>query len=336
MISLILCLVALFLVILALMIFVPCITRTSTAKGRKLTFDFSPINTNFIISKLLWSCIGFLALVYCLTLIYPLLWMFYTSIKNPTDYIFNSFNLPNIKNLYWDGYKQVGYFLTIREGTKTYGIGEMLFNSLYNATVGPLVGLFWVTVVAYVMAKFKFFGNSFIYNLGILIMMIPIVGSTAAAMIFKQKIGLYDQLYISALVPPATPFSGMQFMVIYGALKAIPNDYSDAARIDGANEYGIMFKIIIPMVIPTCATFFILNFISAWNAYESFLVWYPSTPNLMFGMWKFQSTGGAAALGATTPDILAGFVVCMIPTMILYLSAQKLITSKFTVGGLKG
>ena len=132
----------------------------------------------------------------------------------------------------------------------------MLFNSLYNATVGPLVGIFWITVVAYVMARFKFIGNSFIYNLGILIMMIPIVGSTAAQMIFKQKIGLYDQLYLSCLVPPATPFSGMQFMVIYGALKAIPHDYSDAARIDGANEYSIMFRIIIPMVIPTCATFF--------------------------------------------------------------------------------
>ncbi len=336
MINLILSLIALYLVILAVMIFVPCITRTSSANGKKITFDFSPLNTSFIISRILWSFVGFLALVYCITLIYPLLWMFYTSIKQPIDYTINSFSLPNFKNLYWDGYRQVNYFLTIREGTKTYGIGEMLFNSLYNATVGPLVGMFWITVVAYVMARFKFVGNAFIYNLGILIMMVPIVGSTAAAMIFKQKIGLYDQLYISCLVPPATPFSGMQFMVIYSALKAIPKDYSDAARIDGANEYGIMFKIIIPMVIPTCATFFILNFISAWNTYESFLVWYPSTPNLMFGMWKFQSGTGASALGATTPDILAGFVVCMIPTMVLYLSAQKLITSKFTVGGLKG
>ena len=213
----------------------------------------------------------------------------------------------------------------------------MLFNSIVYAGISPLVSVFWVTLVAYIMARYPFKGNAFIYNLGLIIMMFPIVGNTASDMIFKQKIGLYDNMYLSILVPPATAFSGMYFLMLYGAFKGIPKAYSEAAKIDGANDYVIMFRVIIPLVLPTCATLYVLGFVAAWNAYESFLIWYPSTPNLGYGMWYFQyhaKTDGSSAV--RTPTILAGFVVCMIPSIALYLSSQKLITGKFTVGGLKG
>jgi ABC-type glycerol-3-phosphate transport system permease component len=97
-----------------------------------------------------------------------------------------------------------------------------------------------------------------------------------------------------------------------------------------------MFKIILPMVLPTCATLFVLDFITQWNAYESFLIWYPSTPNIAYGMYTFQNNASQGSGAATVPEILAGFIMCMIPSSILYLSTQKLIQSKFTVGGLKG
>lgn len=318
------------------MIIVPCIKRSSTAKGRKIGFDFAILNPSFIISRVLWSLVGWLALVYCASLLVPLFWMLYTSFKSGFEYTIDTFGLPN--EWHFENYAKILPMIKVEESGVIYDLPIMLFNSFYHAFVGPLQSNFWMAVVAYVIARINFKGGRFIYNLGLVIMLIPLTGSTAATMIFKQKIGLYDNLYLSDIIPPATPFSGIYFMMLYSTLKAIPFDYSDAARIDGASEYRIMFQIIIPMVIPTIATFFLLGFIGAWNTYEEFLIWYPSTPNLAFGLWKFQSGTGATAGsdGATIPQILAGFVIAMIPTMAIYLSAQGLISSKFTVGGLKG
>lgn len=333
--AIVLC-VLLYVVIAAMMMLIPCIKRKSSIKGRKIYFDTNILNPSFIVSRLLWSLVGWLALIYCASLLIPLFWMVNTSLKGPFEYTVDLFGV--VKKPFWSNYTKILPMIQVKESDTTYGLPIMLFNSFYHAFVGPLQSNLWMFMVAYVIARVKFKGGQFIYNLGLVIMLIPLTGSTAATMIFKQKIGLYDKLYLSDIIPPSTPFSGIYFMMLYSALKAIPVDYSDAARIDGAGEYRIMFQIIFPMVLPTIATFFLLAFINAWNLYEDFLVWYPSTPNLAYGLWRFQSGTGATAgaNGATIPMILAGFVIAMIPTMAIYLSAQGLISSKFTVGGLKG
>lgn len=337
MISLILLVVLCFVILAAYFILKPCLSYQTTESGKKFRFSSAPLSTGFVVSRLLWALVGVVALVYCVSLIIPLVWMFYTSFKDTNQWTISTFALPT--SWHPENYKTVLTLLEVPSNNpnKPYKLWDMLFNSIFYAGIAPLVSVFWIALVAYVMSRYRFVGNKFIYNLGILIMMFPIVGNTASEMIFKQKIGLYDNLYLQVFVPPATAFSGMNFMILYGALKAIPQTYSEAARIDGANEYTVMFRIILPMVLPTCAMIYVLSFISLWNAYESFLVWYPSTPNLGYGMWYFQHYAGRGGSGAIRPPvIMAGFVICMIPSMVLYLSSQKLISSKFMVGGLKG
>ncbi len=336
MIMVIIVLVVLYLALLAYMLLGPCLVKVSAGEGeRKVRFDFSMLTKERVFSRILWSLVGFLALAYCISLLLPLVWMFYSSFKGMDDYIENKFALPKAWHI--ENYLKTLYWLNNQtDGIHYYGLGQMLFNSLYYAVISNLGSIFWTSAVAYVMARFTFVGNKFIYSLGIIIMLLPIVGSGTTSIMFMQKINLYDKMYISILIPSATPFSGLNFMMLYSAFKAIPHDYSDAARIDGANEYRIMFQIVGPMVLPTMATFFILGFVSSWNSYESFLINYPSTPNLAFGMWTFQQYAGNGREGATQPQVLAGLTLCMIPSAILYISSQKLIYSKFTVGGLKG
>ncbi len=337
MITLIICIVLLYIALSAYFILKPCVSLEKTESGRKFRFSATPLSGSFILSRVIWGLVGTLAIIYCISLIVPLVWMVYTSFKDTNQWTISTFAWPT--SWHPKNYSTVLSMLEVpsKDPNDPYRLGDMLFNSFVYAGISPLLGVFWTTVVAYVMARYRFIGNKFIYNLGILIMMFPIVGNTASEMIFKQKIGLYDNLYLQIFVPPATPFSGMNFMIMYGALKAIPQTYAEAAKIDGANDYTVMFRIIIPMVIPTCAMFYVLGFISLWNAYESFLVWYPSTPNLGYGMWYFQHYAGRGGSGAVRPPVvMAGFVICMIPSMILYISSQKLISSKFMVGGLKG
>ena len=94
-----------------------------------------------------------------------------------------------------------------------------------------------------------------------------------------------------------------------------------------------MFRIIVPMVLPTAVAQYLLGFIGAWNDYMTVVTWLPSYPNLAFGMFMFQTE--AARYGAGMPHILAGFVIVAIPTSILWVAGQKLITSKIMIGGLK-
>ena len=102
---------------------------------------------------------------------------------------------------------------------------------------------------------------------------------------------------------------------------------------DGASQFTVMWRIVIPMVIPTAVAQYLLAFIGQWNDYMDVVTWLPSYPNLAFGMFLFQNE--AARYGVGMPHILAGFVIVAIPTSIMWICGQKVITSKLMVGGLK-
>jgi raffinose/stachyose/melibiose transport system permease protein len=90
----------------------------------------------------------------------------------------------------------------------------------------------------------------------------------------------------------------------------------------------------LPMVFPTIATFGILNFIGYWNNYGVFLTYLPSYPSLSIGIFDFEARSSVEGVPATI--VMACYVLVMIPTALLYLSSQKMITAKFIIGGLKG
>lgn len=325
----------LFCVLVLVFVFAVQVLKTACIKNhytKKIRFDFKGVQKS-LLSKFFWSVIGAFAIIYALSLLLPLVWMFLTSVKGDIDFERNNFGLP--KKWEWSNYVTVFNNFKIRQGLRTYGVGEMLFNSIFYSCGNPLVSLFWMYSMAYVMARFKWFGNKFLYSLGVVLMMVDIVGDAASRMIIYQSIGLYDNMYLMTILPTGTYFSGMYFMIIYGACKAISQTYSEAAYIDGANEYLVMFKIIFPMLLPTLCTLYVLTFLSLWNNYSTFLVWFPSTPNIAFGLYLFQNNNAGSA-GLSTPQIIAGMVMVMIPSCILYACTQGVMKSNFVVGGLKG
>ena len=276
-------------------------------------------------------------LVFCASLLIILAWQFYTSVKPPIEYFENSFAFP--KKFRWENFKEAYGFLNIEllspsRGYIIYGFWDMMTVSIIWAFGIPFVSLFYTLMVSYVMSKYQWKGRDFIYALGIFVMIMPIYGGTGMGMIIRKAIGMYDNLFLTILLSPGYCFLGMWFMLFYAAWKAIPMDYSEAAFIDGAGHCRTMFMIMMPMMIPTFAAVFLMNFLSTWNDYNSFLLWLPSYANLSYGMYLFQED--AANYGAAIPQIMAGFIICMVPTTILFACSQKLIASKLTIGGLKG
>ena len=272
-------------------------------------------------------------LVFCVSLLLPVFWMIWTSFKDVYEFYLFPFDLPKMwfPQNYVETLEKL-QITRIRDGAYyTYGVVEMTGYSLLIAVSKPLPGIFWSLVSGYILSKYDFKGKKAFMAVNLFVMTVPFVGTLPASMRLAKAIGKYNNLFLQVVLS-GTPF-GFGFLLYYGALKGISKSYSEAAFIDGASQFTVMWRIIIPMVIPTAVAQYLLAFIGQWNDYMDVVTWLPSYPNLAFGMFLFQNE--AARYGVGMPHILAGFVIVAIPTSILWICGQKIITSKLMVGGLK-
>lgn len=276
-------------------------------------------------------------IIYCFSLLIVFGWLILSSFKSYIDFSLHAFSFP--EEFVWDNYAKVFevFKITLRnkEGARVlYGFDSMLIYSIVFSATRTFMSVMLYAFMAYAMAKYNFFGRNFLYALGIFVMITPIVGSMPSMMQIKKFLGVYNNMTLTVLTTNATAFSGLHFLLLYGAFKSMPWAYAESAFIDGAGHWTVFLKIMLPMMLPTCVVLYVLEFMGMWNDYMTFLVWLPSYPSLSLGLILFQYE--ATRSGVSMPIILAAFIVVMIPMIVLYASSQKLIMERFNVGGLKG
>lgn len=287
-------------------------------------------------------------IIYCISLLFFPLWMVKVSFQAETDYLYNTLGF--IKE--WDFTNYLNVFGQLSYSNKVVytntgvqivsgNIWTMALTSVVYSTGISFVSVALTTGVAYVLAKYKFPGSKFLFSLGVVLMIVPIVGNTPSAMVIRSQwlIPTYNNLFLTIMTSNTVAFSGLNFLLVYGAFKSLPWDYAEAVFVDGGGHYSAFFKMYLPMILPTSAVIFLLTFLGQWNDYASFKIWLPSYSNLAYGLYEFQDnvlnlSGGGTA--GTVPMVMAGFTIVVIPTVLVYFLSQKLIMSKFTVGGLKG
>lgn len=277
----------------------------------------------------LWAVL----IIYCVSLIVLPVWMILTSLKSASEYSYNKFGFPH--EIYLRNFSEVVKRMSVFDdwGNEINVWQEALYSILWAGGSSAFT-VFLTTCMAYVIAKYKFPGRDFIYNLGIVIMIVPIIGNLPSAMVVRTKIiHTYDNMLLTILTGPCTCFSGLYFMLLYGAFKELPWDYAEQVFVDGGNHYTAFIRMYLPMILPTSMVMFVLSFLGAWNDYSTFMMWLPSTPNLAYGLYMLKAN---SKVSLSTPALMAGFTLIVIPTVVIYVASQKLILSKFTVGGLKG
>lgn len=273
-----------------------------------------------------------------ISLLYPLFWMLNNSFKEGVVEYYLSPSWKLAKGFNWDGYKfffeNISYEVPTADGVIEFTLPWMILYSLIWAIAPPLFSTLLTFMCAYVIAKYRFPGRNFLFNLGIIVMIFPIVGSTGSALLLRRALGIYDNMLLMILTGPSAAFSGMTFLVLHAAFKGIPWEYSEAVFIDGGGHFRAFITVMAPMALPSAMVFVLLGIIGHWNDYSTFMFWLPSYANLARGIYNFEYN--RILVGATMPDILAGFVVVSLPMIILYSSVQKIVTANFIVGGLKG
>ena len=294
------------------------------------------VKPKYIVSTCFFVLMGILMFVQLVILLLPIAWAIMASFKDPFDFSTSPFSFPDI--FCWDNYTrafkglEVEYWSDSTQQLVSYNFFNMFCNSAIYALISPAWSLLVTFCTSYLLARYHFFGSKFLYNFAILMMVLPFSASLSASLYLRKMMGIYDNIF-AHIFWGASGF-GFNFVLLYGNIKGLSNTYGEAAQIDGAGHYTIMFKIYFPMVLPLLFGLFLLAFISSWNDYNTFLVYLPSTPNLAYGTYAFNQWAGVKRY--TTPEIMAACMFIASPSIILWIVCHKWSMTTMKVGGLKG
>lgn len=269
-------------------------------------------------------------LLYTLLLMIPLFWILSTSFKSAYEFSNNKLWLPENFTLSsfsgaWD--------LAVPIGARKVYIEEMLFNSAVYMVLYSVIPITANCLVAYVAAKYSCLYTKILYNVVVFFMVFPILGGLSGGLELAMKIGTYDNIWFSSIFQ--FNFGGTLFLVFHSTFKGIPNDYMEAAEMDGAGHWRIMLTIIVPMAKAVIVAYMVTMLISLWNDWNTALIWFPSMPTLAYGLYRFASNGtGNTAAGV--PTQCATCVLSAIPALIFFGIFKDKILNSISFGGLKG
>ena len=108
----------------------------------------------------------------------------------------------------------------------------------------------------------------------------------------------------------------------------------EAALVDGAGNFSLMFRIALPLVKKTFMILWLLTFISLWNDYQGPMIYLPSYPTVAYGLYRFSQISSGAL--NSIPMRMAGCMLLFIPIFIIYLCLQDKLMGNLTIGGVKG
>ena len=191
------------------------------------------------------------------------------------------------------------------------------------------------SMAAYAFSKLEFKFKKTIYYILLGGMMIP-----TSALIFPlfqivKGLGLNNTPF-SLIFPYATLNCCFNLMVLKNYFDALPNEMMEAARIDGANKWGVFAKIMMPIAVPGLAFVLIQTFLSAWNELQMAMIFInePSVQPLSVVPLRFTQTGGVQ--GFPLEVMYAALMICLLPIAIFYIFGSKFLVAGLTQGAVKG
>ncbi len=272
-------------------------------------------------------------IAYALSMLFMLAWGAMTSFKSINNFDLDSvgflteFTFENYTNVITNlPYKIIMYGKQIE-----VGFGTQLYNTLVTVVGGALLATLSPCIMAYCSAIYPCKFSSLIYWIVLTTMMLPIVSGYASEMQLVRAIGMFDNLYASLIFKLS--FLGMNFLIFRAAFKSVGKEYFEAAKIDGANDYVIFFRIILPLVRNMFFTIFLLKFILFWNDYQTPLLYLPTHPTLSLGAYDLRTNTSADLAGE--PAQMAICMIMMIPVLVLFISFRKMIMGNISMGGVK-
>ncbi|MEK3915003.1 carbohydrate ABC transporter permease [Paenibacillus sp. FSL H7-0331] len=255
-----------------------------------------------------------------LSMIAPFIWMLSASVKSEAEVF--SYPIQWIPSIfYWSNYEKVWLKLPFF----TYYL-----NTIKIAVSTTILQVITCSLAAYAFSKVRFPERDKLFFLYIATMMIPFQVMMIPQFMLMKQLGLMDSHWALILLGAFSPFGVFLFRQFF---ISVPEELSEAARIDGLSEFGIYLRIIMPLMRPAIASLTIFTFMHAWNDFLGPLIYINSDHlfTLQLGMQHFQSEH-ATEYG----PLMAAAVSAIVPTILIYFFAQDHFVEGITAGAIKG
>jgi len=262
-------------------------------------------------------------LIWAIMVIFPFLWMIMTSLKTNQEILFSPWSFPDV--LQWENFSNAW---------NEARIGRYVLNSVIVISMSLTGTLLVSAMAAYVISRFQFPGNRFIFYLFMAGLMFPVFLGLVPLYFLMDDLGIKDTYHGLALVYIAYSLPFTIFFLV-GFFKTLPGEVAEASTVDGAGPYRTFFQIMLPMAKPGLIAMGIFNFLGHWNQYLLPLVLMQNDDMRMLsqglGMLAIQQ-GYQNDYGA----LFAAMTITMVPTLIVYVIFQRRLESGLTAGALKG
>ncbi len=207
--------------------------------------------------------------------------------------------------------------------------GRYLWNSALVAAVVTIGNVLLCFPVGYALARQRFRGRKILYFASALVMMVPQYVLIVPMFILIHQLGLYDSLW--AIILPVL-VSPLGVLLIKGAVSAVPIEIEEAARMDGAGPWRIVYRIVMPICRPALAVLAVQIFWLTWNAFLfPFILTSENARTLPVALAMFR---GYQAVDL--PHLFAASTLATLPVLIVFLLFQRQIISGLTSGAVKG
>lgn len=278
------------------------------------------INTKKISAILLRWTTYLILTVIAIAALLPIYWMFTTSVKTQVAYLARPPEMiplhPTLTN-----------FARLFKHPSVF---RWLFNSLFIAISVTLLNLFFASLAGYTFAKKRFPGDSLFFWLYMAVMMVPFQITIVPLFLLMNSFGwvnTYQALIIPAIAMP------INVLLMRQATQSLPSELLDAGKIDGCSEFGLFWRIVLPLSTNGLAVMGIFTFVLTWNDFLWPLVATTSEKmrTLPVGVSSFQ-----ASFSTDYGLLMAGGVLLAIPMFIVFFAFQKYFLQGITMGALKG
>ncbi|MGI5369931.1 carbohydrate ABC transporter permease [Streptomyces iakyrus] len=268
-----------------------------------------------------WIAIHSLGIAAALFFTLPFVFVFLTSLMSDSQALSRDL-IPHTWE--WDNYRRV---------FDTPGFLTWWRNTLFYAFLGTALTVISSIPVAYALAKFRFRGRNLALMLVISMMMLP-----PQVIIIPMYLFWAKQLDLSGslwpLIIPMAFGDAFSIFLLRQFLTTIPDEYVDAAKVDGCGDLRTLLKVVLPMARPGIAAVALFQFFYAWNDYFGPQIYASENP----GAWTL-SYGLESFKGAHHTDwnlTMAATVLVMAPVILLFFFAQKAFVEGVTLTGVKG
>ncbi|MFD8966762.1 carbohydrate ABC transporter permease [Streptomyces sp. NPDC059568] len=260
--------------------------------------------------------------IWAVLVVMPLLWAVMTSFKDDRSIFTKPWSLPD--SLHFENWS--------RAWTQAH-MSDYFLNTVL-VVAGSLVGtLLLGSMAAYVLARFEFPGNRFIYYLFIGGMSFPIILALVPLFYVMNNLGLLNTIHglILVYIAYSLPFT-VFFLVSF--FRTLPTSVAEAAIIDGASHTRTFFQVMLPMAKPGLISVGIFNFLGQWNQYLLPTVLNTDPENKVLSQGLVQLAVSQGYKGDWS-GLFAGLVMAMLPVLAAYIIFQRQVVAGLTAGALK-